>query len=125
MSKRGRKMFATGGSSPFSRQRFKTKPKGEHPYGDDWPSISAAVRKRDNYTCRAHVIGLPTCQNRYPPPFHHLLHVHHIVEYAKCRQHDMRNLITLCRDCHDKCHGHTNYKRITLKQRLAAQKFKD
>lgn len=116
MSKRGRKRFATSPSSAYKSTTFST----GSSYGDEWAAISQEVRKRDNYTCHAHVIDLPRCGNVYRPPFHHLLHVHHIIPFAKCKSHNKRNLITLCKDCHSKEHGRSLGKAISVKQKSAA-----
>lgn len=107
--KRGRAMFASGsvGRPSMKRSNYaKTKiGSSEHPYGADWPSISAAVKKRDDYKCMAHKVGLPTCQNRFPPPLSGLCHAHHIVPWNKCKSNKMSNLVTLCVQCHEATHG--------------------
>lgn len=124
MSKYGRKKFAGVNKTPISKSKpYKTN-SSIHPYGDDWPVISAAVKKRDNYTCQAHKIGLPKCNARYPGAFSHLLEAHHIIPFRKCKSNDMRNLVTLCRDCHSKTHDHMrNRYTITDKQKLAARRW--
>ena len=122
MSKRGRKQFATAPTSPFSKSTKSSS--SVHPYGADWPSISDSIRKRDGFKCRAADIGLPKCSNVFRPPFHHLLHVHHIIPYAQIKRHVPRLLITLCKDCHSRHHDRLLGKEITHKQKIAAAKFK-
>lgn len=91
-----------------------------HDYGDDWPQISAYIKKRDDYRCRAHKLGLAKCRHRFPPPYQHLLHVHHIIERLRGGSNHPSNLITLCKECHGKTHGRKLGKDITDKQKRAA-----
>lgn len=86
-------------------------------YGDDWPKVSAYVRKRDNYCCMAHKLGMTKCSNRFPPPLQHLLHAHHITSRSKGGSNHPKNVITLCIDCHSKEHGRRIGRPITQKQK--------
>lgn len=101
--------FSTKSTSPTSHT--------DHPYGATFPALSLAIRKRDNYTCMAHKIGLPRCSNRYPPPFHHLLHAHHIRSRRGPADDTPNNLITLCKDCHGLEHRRPMGKPITNRQK--------
>lgn len=122
MSKAGRRRFLPDVGRPRIRLKPQvTKKDDAHPYGDDWPAISAAVRKRDNYKCQAHKIGLPICNNRFPPPLHHLLHAHHIIRYAKAKKHNMKYIITLCVNCHNKEHKKMVAREVTGKQQRYAK----
>ncbi|QIG70241.1 HNH endonuclease protein [Rhizobium phage RHph_N28_1] len=123
MSKIGRPNFRPKGvGRPRIRLKASSSTKdGEHPYGADWPEISAAVRKRDNYKCQAHKIGLPICSNRFPPPLHHLLHAHHIIRYAKAKKHNMKYIISLCVACHNKEHRKMVAREATDKQKRYAK----
>ena len=105
---KGRRMFssAVGRPSPNKRSNSKTRNvEGVHPYGEDFPAQSLLCRKRDDYRCMAHKIGMARCHNRFPPPLHHLLAAHHIVPWIKSKNNSLRNLITLCHTCHSKEHG--------------------
>lgn len=88
-------------------------------YGTDWDILSDFVKKRDDYTCMAHKIGMPRCGLRFPPPFSNLLHAHHIVPLPRGVNHPT-NLITLCKDCHGRHHG-KNLGTISDKQKMAAR----
>lgn len=112
-------MLRTTGRPNFRRSRFK-KPTQEA-YGKDWATLSEYIRRRDNYTCLAHKIGMPKCGNRFPPPFHGLLHPHHIVPLPRGSNHPT-NLVTLCKDCHGKHHGKSFGKAISTKQKQAAKR---
>jgi 5-methylcytosine-specific restriction endonuclease McrA len=74
-------------------------------YGEDWETLSAYVRKRDNYTCQiAKISSGKRCSNYFPPPFSRLLHAHHIIPLPRGTN-NPTNLITLCIDCHGDLHG--------------------
>lgn len=125
MAKVGRPSFRprmkTGRSlakSSSSKSRFPDKAW----YGDDWQTLATYVKQRDNYTCRAAVIGLSPCSGRFPPPFSSLLHAHHIIPLPKGPNHP-KNIITLCVNCHNKTHKRQISKPITDKQRQAARRF--
>lgn len=86
-------------------------------YGKDWGVCSYEARKRDNWQCQAHRLGLPKCFNRFPPPLHHLLHAHHIIPRSKGGSNHLYNVLTLCLDCHSLEHGRRIGKPITKKQK--------
>lgn len=99
-------MFSSSIGRHSLKSKSSIKPKtNKHPYGDDWEQNSALCRKRDDYRCMAHKIGLPKCDNRFPPPLHHLIHAHHIVPWIKSKNNSLKNLISLCTSCHSKTHG--------------------
>lgn len=86
------------------RYQKKRNPKQEM-YGENWEELSAYVRKRDDYTCKVRKLGVNwRCNVQLKPPFHWLLHVHHIIPLPKGPNHP-KNLITLCRECHGRIHG--------------------
>ena len=64
-------------------------------------SLKYKIRERDNFKCALCGLSEKECLNRY----NRVLDVHHI-DYNK-KNHEERNLITLCRECHKK----TNYNR--------------
>lgn len=109
----GRSQFKGVGRAGVMKKHFAAKPASltSHPYGDDWPAQSAACKKRDDYRCMAHKIGLPKCSNRFPPPLTHLLGAHHIIRFAKSKDNRLSNLVSLCHECHSKEHGgkHVGY----------------
>ncbi len=124
MSKKGRRMFA-GISAKPSFSSFKKSYGDKHPYGDDWPTQSKLCKKRDDYRCRADAIGLPKCSNRFPGQFSHLLEAHHVIPFRKCKSNDLRNLITLCKDCHNKTHKHMNDREgLSDKQKKVSRYFR-
>lgn len=91
-------------------------------YGENWEELSSYVRKRDNYSCRIAVLdSSQRCSNRFPPPFHNLLHAHHIVPLPKGSNHPS-NLISLCVECHGKLHKKYLGK-VSEKQKRAARKY--
>jgi 5-methylcytosine-specific restriction endonuclease McrA len=105
--------FETGRVSRASmrREMALVKPKFKYPdkdakslYPPDWSIIKAAIKQRDGYKCRAHKIGLPRCPNYFPPPFSNMLDAHHIIPLPK-GSNKPKNLITLCRQCHEKTHN--------------------
>jgi 5-methylcytosine-specific restriction endonuclease McrA len=59
------------------------------PYCDGWKEIQREVVKRDGGKCT--ICGSAT-----------RLSVHHKNPYRYCKNHDKRNLTTLCRRCHSK-----------------------
>ena len=64
----------------------------------DWESISAKVRLRDNYTCVE-----PGC-NKYLGKYGG--HIHHIQRLSDRGRTQMSNLILLCSEHHTKRHSH-------------------
>lgn len=68
-------------------------------YPSDWSSRRKKVLNRDNHRCQR--CGARGGSNR---PVQ--LHVHHKTPKSKGGSHHPRNLVTLCRDCHQKQHDH-------------------
>jgi len=60
-------------------------------YGPCWDDIRQMVYKRDGYRCRA--CGRPRIKG-------HKLNCHHIILLRVSQTNDVRNLITLCDECH-------------------------
>lgn len=59
--------------------------------GQNWSKIRREVLERDKHKCKK-------CGNREN------LHVHHKTPIAQGGKNEMRNLVTLCRECHAKEH---------------------
>jgi len=78
---------------------------GSQPYGLGWnASKRRAVRERDGYICQA-----PACsvtQDDHLDRYDERLHVHHLIKARDVDDPEERNaaenLITLCRDCHQR-----------------------
>lgn len=63
---------------------------------------------RDNFTCRAFDIGLstePCTENRL-----RFLHVHHLKERINGGNHELDNLLTICRAHHIKLHPYMAFE---------------
>jgi 5-methylcytosine-specific restriction endonuclease McrA len=60
----------------------------------NWLLIRATVFMRDGYTCIL-------CKKREMP---NKLRVHHVLPLAKGGTNELRNLITVCRECHQYIH---------------------
>jgi len=78
---------------------------GPQPYGPGWtPSKRRTVRERDGHTCQD-----PACsvtQDNHLDRYDEKLHVHHLIKARDLDDPEERNaaenLITLCRDCHQR-----------------------
>lgn len=66
-------------------------------YPHDWDERRRAVYRRDGYQCQ-------NCDARGGSAGDTELHCHHIVPKSKGGSHDKSNLVTLCRDCHNRVH---------------------
>lgn len=79
----------------------------------DWIEISRLMKERDNHTCQ----DCGITQDDLFKSTGLYLHVHHIVPYRICKEHDPNNLITLCPSCHSKADGNLtgDLKRVTRK----------
>jgi hypothetical protein len=67
-------------------------------YTKNWDQIRRGVYKRDGYRCRC--CGKSHCK----------LNCHHIVLLRVSKSNDLRNLITLC----DECHGEIEQRGLTI-----------
>ena len=65
-------------------------------YPDDWQQLRRAVLDRDDQTCQG-------CGAHVSDDVEH--HVHHIVPLGCGGTNTLRNLITLCEECHGRIHG--------------------
>ena len=82
------------------KSRFWEGGKSFEPYTIDWTrTLRQSIRERDNNTCQ--ICGKPQAQEN------RLFCVHHI-DYNK-RNCDPKNLITLCRICHNKTNVNRKY----------------
>jgi len=76
-------------------------------HGEQWDKARMRALVRDDFTCQAHKLGLcnePCKENRLRK-----LHVHHKQERQHGGNHDLDNLITLCRTHHILIHPHMRY----------------
>jgi len=90
-----------GGTTPERQRLYKSK---------EWKELVLAVWSRDGFNCQRCGVGNVTRTNR--------LHAHHIgtwAEYPELRS-DMKNLVTLCRECHQWVHSNANRYRRFLKK---------
>lgn len=69
-------------------------------YPPDWDSRRKRVYRRDNFTCQ-------NCGSQGGPKGDAELHAHHIVPKAKGGSHNVSNLKTICKDCHNAIHGNS------------------
>lgn len=76
----------SGQNSPLWRGGIES----QYDLGNEWNCIRAFILKRDNYHCQ-------DCGNKPK-----LLDIHHIIPRRISRNHDLENLIVLCRKCHVK-----------------------
>jgi hypothetical protein len=74
-------------------------------YPSDWDDRRKRVYKRDNYTCQ-------NCGIKGGRKGHTKVHAHHIVPTSKGGSHNMSNLTTICRQCHEAIHS----ENITARQ---------
>lgn len=75
------------------------KPFCSQAYGNNWNTISAETKKRNNGRC----VDCGTCE--VP------LHAHHIIPKTKGGTDHAFNLITLCETCHSKRHINNKFMR--------------
>ncbi|SDZ78869.1 HNH endonuclease [Haloplanus vescus] len=68
-------------------------------YPPDWDERRRRVYQRDNYTCQL-------CGRGGGPHGNLELHAHHRVPISQGGSHDLSNLTTLCRECHNRQHDH-------------------
>jgi hypothetical protein len=68
-------------------------------YPPDWDRRRKAVYKRDDYQCQG-------CGTTGGPRGNTELHCHHRVPISEGGTHDVRNLVTVCKSCHEQIHGH-------------------
>lgn len=70
-----------------------------------WRAIRAAVLRRDEYLCQeCRRYGITTDGTEV----HHVLPVEQCVGGYERLKYDSRNLVTLCRDCHNAMHNRTD-----------------
>lgn len=70
--------------------------------GEEWQKARMRALVRDEFTCQSHKIGVrkePCTENRLRN-----LQVHHIQQRLHGGTHDLDNLITVCRSCHEQIH---------------------
>jgi hypothetical protein len=75
---------------------YETLEKEERP--GDWQKRRRRVFNRDNWMCR-------NCEARGGIDGHETLACHHIVPVHAGGNHYLSNLVTLCKDCHNKAHN--------------------
>lgn len=75
--------------------------------GDGRPAMPADIR-RQILVEAGHRCAIPTCR-------HLDVDIHHIIEWAECREHHPSNLIALCPNCHRRAHkGEIDRKSLRL-----------
>ena len=74
--------------------------RGTYTYPEDWETLRRRVYRRDGYRCtRCHEKGIE-------------LHAHHVIPLRQGGTNEMRNLTTLCADCHAREHPHMRRNRL-------------
>jgi len=90
-----------GGTTPERQRLYKT---------PEWKELVLSVWTRDGFKCKRCGVGNVSRTNR--------LHAHHIgtwADYPELRT-DMKNLVTLCQNCHLWVHSNQNTRRRFLKK---------
>ena len=82
--------------APKSHKKHRATKLGDY-MGDKsvWKEISALVKKRDGNKCR--ICGMTSVEAREKGSW---LEVHHITSLKRGGTDDMKNLVTLCQECH-------------------------
>lgn len=70
-------------------------------YGEDWRTMTAAVRRRDQFKCV--FCQKPEDMKSDPKVYHD---VHHLIELSGGGRTVMSNLVTICKTCHARRHPH-------------------
>jgi hypothetical protein len=86
--------------------------------GEAWDKARMRVLVRDDFTCQAHKLGLcqePCAENRL-----RFLSVHHIQQRHRGGNHDLSNLLTICRTHHVQIHPHMAYEFVVRDKVLDA-----
>lgn len=68
-------------------------------YPSDWNTRRKKVYKRDNYTCQR-------CGAKGGPHGNVEIHAHHRIPISQGGGHELSNLVSVCRSCHEDIHGH-------------------
>ena len=68
-------------------------------YPSDWDSRRRRVYRRDNYRCQR-------CGRSGGPRGNAELHAHHKTPKSRGGSHELHNLTTVCKSCHEDIHGH-------------------
>jgi 5-methylcytosine-specific restriction endonuclease McrA len=84
--------------------------------GEVWEKQRMRALVRDEFTCQAHRVGLPACDETRL----RVLHVHHILPRSNGGTHDLDNLVTLCRACHARVHPWMVWDRPMRQRELPA-----
>lgn len=85
-----------------------TKKPGAKLHGEYWQKQRMRALVRDNFTCQAHLLGLckePCTENRLRK-----IHVHHVQWRSHGGDHDLDNLLTLCKEHHILIHPHMRFE---------------
>jgi len=82
--------------------------------GEDWQQQRMRTLVRDDFTCQFRQLNLREieggCCDHEPENRLRFLHVHHIIERQFGGQHDLDNLLTLCRAHHIELHPHMRFE---------------
>lgn len=68
-------------------------------YPSDWNQRRKRVYQRDNYTCQR-------CGTKGGPYGNAEIHAHHRIPISQGGGHELSNLVSVCRSCHEAIHGH-------------------
>lgn len=71
-------------------------------YPPDWDARRRVVYRRDGYTCKECGVRSGPYGNKNSPA----LHAHHVKPLSESGTNHLRNLVTLCDDCHNDIHEH-------------------
>jgi hypothetical protein len=87
-----------------------------------WQKARMRALVRDDFRCQAHQLGL--CETPCSETRLHKLHVHHLQMRIQGGNHDLDNLLTLCKAHHEMLHPWMKH-RIAKKERHFDLKLKE
>jgi len=96
--------------------------------GAEWERARIFAMARDNCECQAHKLGLPDiegCSQEHPENRPRFLQVHHLQERQNGGNHDLDNLITVCRVHHTHIHPHMRFELAASDKVLDAPEYRE